>query len=79
MRVIGTGQPGIYGISIFRDDVLIESYRYILNVDELFLKVVTVECFAGDNIYAVIVPLDLNTKMASVSTIVHIRKGDAIQ
>ena len=79
LRVIGTGQPGIYGISIFRDDVLIESYRYILNVDELFLKVVTVECFAGDNIYAVIVPLDLNTKMASISTVVHINKGDAIQ
>lgn len=74
LRIIGSGTPGVYGISVFRGDELIAAYRYILQDGEIFLKKTDIECNVGDKIQAIIVPIDLETKMASVSTVVHVEK-----
>ena len=72
--MIGSGTPGVYGISVFRGDELIAAYRYILQDGEIFLNKIDIECNVGDKIQAIIVLIDLETKMASVSTVVHVEK-----
>lgn len=74
LRIIGSGTPGIYGISVFRGSELVAAYRYLLHDGEIFLKEIDIECNIGDKIQAIIVPINLETKMASVSTVVYVEE-----
>jgi len=76
IRIIGTGVPGAYGISVFVNDTIAKTYQFCLGVDDVFMIEEEIPCKYGDKILATIVPIDMETNMASVSVIVDVLNGD---
>lgn len=77
IRIIGTGVPGAYGVTLFVDETIAKTYQFCLGEGKVFVIEEEIACKRGDKMMAVIVPLDTDTKMASVSTVVRVVKGGA--